>query len=71
MRLCSAALRADVPAFLEDMAAAGADIRDSQYLPGEFVRVAGGLQQLLSRTVVMGADCQASCLCVQPFLSKR
>ena len=56
--MCSAALRADLPAFLEHMAEAGVDVADSRLLPGEFVRVAGGLQQLLSRTVVTSADCQ-------------
>lgn len=35
-----------------------AQVRDSDLLPGEFVRVSGGLQQLLSRTVVSGGECQ-------------
>jgi hypothetical protein len=58
VRVCSAALRADMPAFLERMAAAGVEISDSRLLPGEFVRVSGGLQQLLARTVVTLAECQ-------------
>lgn len=58
MRVCSAALRAELPGFLARMADAGVQAADSRLLPGEFVRVSGGLQQLLARTVVTGADCQ-------------
>jgi hypothetical protein len=58
VRVCSAALRAELPAFLARMADAGVAAADSRLLPGEFVRVSGGLQQLLARTVVTGADCQ-------------
>ena len=58
VRVCSAALRAGLPGYLARMADAGVQVADSRLLPGEFVRVSGGLQQLLARTVVTSADCQ-------------
>ena len=68
VRVCSAALRAELPAFLARMADAGVAAADSRLLPGEFLRVSGGLQQLLSRTVVTSADCQVR---VQTLFTRR
>lgn len=58
MRVCSAALRGALPGFLEELAAGGVRAADSALLPGEFLRVEGGMQHLLARHVTENADCQ-------------